>query len=319
MWRRWVAFLAEDEPAIVLALLRIAFSCCAFATIASVVVHGLVLDLWVDPRHGGMIPPGSTPQLALLGGPSPRIVVGATALSLASSALFALGLGGRVVGFVALQSFLAVSALNGTAGCSYTLLISNALWLLVLSDSTATLSLDCRRRTGRFTSEARAPSWPRRLMVFQLVVVYFSAGIHKVSAYWTPGGDFSAVYYILRAPNWSRVHDGAWLADVFPLTQAATAATWLFEWTAPLLLVALWWRRRPGSGGALGRAARRFDPRVPFAAVGIGMHVGIELTMTVGPFSAASIAYYLALLHPRELPAIVRWFRARVSGRADPA
>ena len=41
------------------------------------------------------------------------------------------------------------------------------------------------------------------------------------------------------------------------------------------------------------------------------MHVGIELTMEVGPFSLAALALYPAALGPARLRAIVGWLRRR--------
>ena len=59
-------------------------------------------------------------------------------------------------------------------------LLTNALWLLVLSRSTATLSLDCRLRTGQWVSSVLVPAWPRYLALYQLVLVYGTTGLQKL-------------------------------------------------------------------------------------------------------------------------------------------
>lgn len=311
LWARWLAFLDEKDGPLPLALARVAFGVVAFATVASPILRGVFEGLYLPPQHGGMVALGrGTWLVAALGGPTPGVVWTLAVASLVSSALLVVGLGGRVVAFLALQSFMGLVGLNGTASCSHTILITNALWLLVLGDSTATLSLDRRLKSGSWWSDAPVAAWPRRLMILQIVFVYFMAGAHKVSGHWLPFGDLGAVYYILRAPQWSTVTDPALVVALYPLTQVATLATWVFEWTSPLLLV---WAllRRSSRGGRLARFARRVDARVPFALVGLGMHLGIEATMNVGPFSFASMAYYLALWRHDEIVAFVDALRAR--------
>src|SRR5262249_45989543 len=150
-----------------------------------------------------------------------------------SGALLALGLGGRVTALVVAQSYLAVSQLNPLCCAGDDRLLSNALWLLVLSRSTVTLSLDCRLRTGRWVSDEPVPAWPRYLAIVQLVLVYGATGLQKMGIDWLPGGGFAALYYILQEPAWVR-WDMSWLAWVFPLTQIATAVAWFFEVSAPL-------------------------------------------------------------------------------------
>lgn len=308
-WRRFVAWCGEQEGPLPIALARIAFGTIAFATVASVVVRGLVGDLYLPPAHGGMVGVGTPPWIvAALGGPTPVVVWSLVVVSLLSSAALTIGVGGRATAFVALQAFMGCVGLNTQASCSHTILITNALWLLVLADSTAALSVDARLRGG---PKRLVAAFPRRLMLLQIVVVYFMAGVHKVSGHWVPFGDLSAVYYILRAPQWSAIMDPSLLVAIHPLTQLMTLGTWLFEWTSPLIIVWAWLRRDPARAGRLAAWARRFDARVPFAAVGLGMHAGIELTMTVGPFSAASAAYYLALWKHEEIAALAALLRRK--------
>lgn len=300
MWRRWVAFLSCTETGEVMALLRVALGASLLLSVGVVVAPGLADVVWIDRRDGGMFTlGGGTWLLRALGGPTPGalwILVAVT--SLAALALIA-GLGGRAPALVAGQAWLALSSLSPLTTGSDAILLSDALWLLFLARSTATWSLDCRLRTGRFTSDEAVPAWPRALFVFQLVILYFSTGIQKVSAYWTPVGGFSALYYILVPPTWARF-DMTWLARVYPLTQLATATTWIFEWASPLLLVFLWLRRPPARPGRLRALARRFDPRVPFAIVGGLMHLVIAITMVIGPFSWVTLSLYVALLRPDE-------------------
>jgi hypothetical protein len=227
-------------------------------------------------------------------------------IALASAASLTIGVCGRLSALVLLLSHQAVTGINPAAtGCDDQL-IGNALWLLVLARSTATLSLACRLRTGVWTSDELVPAWPRWLAIFQLIVVYFTAGIQKTGITWFPFGDWSALYYILQDPAWQRF-DMSWLAWIYPLTQVGTATTWLWEVSAPLLGLALWAGHRRASDDsrrgwllAFGSWLHRWNFRRYYVLTGIAMHLGIWLFMSLGNFTWISCSYYFCLYAPRE-------------------
>ena len=178
----------------------------------------------------------------------------------------------------------------------------------MLADSGKALSLDARLR-GK---GGPAQRWGRFLLVFQLGLLYIGTGITKVSASWVPGGAADALWYILQQPTWARFPElPLW---TFPLTQAATTMTWFYEVSGPIFFFAAvlgdvepekrWLKR-----------LKAFFARTRFVyvylAFGLAMHVGIELTMEVGPFSLAALALYPAALGPARLRAIVGWLRRR--------
>jgi len=306
MWRRLVELTSAKEDGLSFAIFRALIGVCLLATVGTVVAHGLVPIIWIDREWGGYRSLGDRSWLVtLLGGPRPEAVWLVIATALVSGVALTIGLGGRITALVASQSWLALSLLNGHCGGSYDELLSNALWLLVLGPCTRTLSLDSRIRTGRWLSAEPIGKWARYLVVFQLVVVYCSTGSQKLSAYWTPVGGFSALYYILQQPSWQRT-DMSFLAYVYPLTQVATATTWMWELTSPLLLVSMWLRAHPDRGGRVRRFLTRIDYRIPFCIVGVGMHLGIQALMNVGPFSFVSLSYYVAIWRPDEIAAVAR-------------
>ncbi len=295
LWSRWCGLLAEREAGTTLALYRIACGVCILLLVGSIAWHGLVPVVWLNPADGGY-KPVSTPWLfGWLGGVNPTTVWCIVAFSLVSAVLLILGLGGRLTSFVALQTILALTHIDRPGFDD--LLLINMLWLLVLSRSTATLSLDCRRRTGQWTSGELVSAWPRYLVIVQLVVLYWAAGIQKVSVYWTPADGYSALYYILQRPGWVK-WEMTWLAWIYPLTQAATALTWLWEVTAPLLLVVLWFRRTADRPGRLRRFCNRLPLRGAFVAVGLAVHTGIFVFMDLGPFSLIIGSCYICLFRP---------------------
>src|SRR5690606_22213622 len=70
----------------------------------------------------------------------------------------------------------------------------------------------------------------------QLALLYLGSGITKASSSWIPGGDASALWYILQQPMWARLSSLPLWA--YPLTQIATTTTWIFEVAGPLLFIA---------------------------------------------------------------------------------
>jgi hypothetical protein len=281
-WRQWCDFLAEREPGTAVALFRISIGICVVWMFGSIAANGLVPVVWLNPSDGGWRHVNTPWLLEQLGGVTPANVRAFTILAIASGFMLAIGFFGRAAAFFALQCTLALTHIDRPGFDD--LLLGNLLWLLVLARNSATLSLDCKLRTGSWRSPEPIPAWPRRLVIVQLVVMYFATGVQKATVYWTPADGWSALYYILQSPRWARV-EKPWLADVYPLLQLGTAVTWLWEVTAPLLLLALWRRRRGGRG--------RFV--WGFVAIGLAMHLGIFAFMDLGPFSFIALSCYWCL------------------------
>jgi len=300
-WSRIVAFLDRREPGEALAAYRVLLGLNVLWAVSSVWAPGLVPVLWLQPEDGGMRPlqDGGSWLVGALGGPTPEVVWALVVGTVVASVFLVLGVASRLMALLCLQGFLAVAWINGHAGGSYDNLLTNALWLLVLARSDATASLTCRVRTGAWRQATQVPAWPRWLVALQLVVMYTSTGLQKVSASWVPGGDSSALYYILQQPSWAR-GDFSWTAHVFPLTQAATLSVWIFEVGAPILLLFLWFRHTRDRPGRLRAACNRLDARSLFVAYGALMHIGIHVTMAVGPFSTVCLAMYACLFSGEE-------------------
>ncbi len=299
LWGRWVRFLDQKEPGTTLALWRIACGLCVVGTVGAVLLAGVVPALWLGPADGGYTTSATPWLFRWLGGVTRANVYSVVAITIVAGLMTTVGLGGRWPILVALQGFLNLIALNYGATGAHDAVISNALWLLVLSRSTATLSLDCKLWTGRWTSDKPVPAWPRYLAIFQLVLIYWTSGLQKLSATWTPAGGFSALYYIMQQPVWQR-WDMTWAAWLYPLTQIATAVSWIWEITSPLLLLAFWYRATRDRPGWLRRFFNRINFRRVFVVIGVALHLGILLFLEVGPFSWIMLSFYLCLYHPDE-------------------
>jgi hypothetical protein len=317
IWSSWLEILGREETGESLALWRISMGLVLIFSLLQPLVAGAVPVIWLPIEHGGyLLFKHSSWMMELLGGPTPARVYGALGLGLAAGCCLVLGIGSRIAAFIGLQCFMALAWINPHTGGSYDVLITNGLWLLVLAQSDATWSVQARLREGSWSSALKIAAWPRYLVILQLVIMYASSGWHKLSVYWVPGGDFSALYYIMQQPSWQRV-DMSWLAHIYPLTQASTALSWFFETLgAPLLLVALWARNRGEKAGRIGRLLLRTRYREVFMVVGLGMHLVIALAMEVGPFSWASMAYYAALLRPDEIAGLGSRIRSLKDSRS---
>jgi len=308
--KAWVAITSAREPGHTLAAFRIAVGLVVLTTLLSVTWRGVVPALWLPPDDGGARPLVSGYFLLdLLGGPRAATIWGLIALSAIASACMIAGLGGRSTVALAICSYRAVSTVGYGSG-GYDSMIFNAGWLLFLSECTATWSVDAWRREGRWSSRRSVSAWPRYLVVLQLVVIYTATGLQKSSASWTAADGYSALYWFFQDPTWLRFGEISTLsAELYPLTQLITFVVWHFEVGAPLLLVVYYLRWTEARGGRLRALVRRHDPRKLFAAIGLGMHVGIALLMDMGPFSYISAAYYLCLWQPQEIARAVRRVR----------
>lgn len=299
-WNRLVAFWDARETGESMALLRIGAGLTVFATMVLLIYREIPDVIWVDFKDGGYRSLGAGQHLVRrLGGPSPGLTWTLVWTACISSVFVTLGLFGRVSIFVLLVSYLNLHRLNGETSGSSDIVITNALWMLLLTRATVTWSVDCYIKNRRWSSDELITAWPRYLLILQIVLLYGTTGIQKVSAYWLPIGGWSALYYILQQPTWGRF-DHSWAAYVFPLTQIGTLVTWLWEAGAPLLLLVLYYRNTADRPGRLRRWFNRWDLRWVWAVIGITMHLMILVFMVVGPFSPITLSLYFCVFRPAE-------------------
>ncbi len=306
---RWLdAVVARREQGTALALFRVACGLCVLNIIVPMVLTGVHRIVLVDLAHGGYHSNKANWLMSLLGGPTPSGVLLLCGLLTLGGLAMVLGAGGRLTNLATNQLLIALFTLNPGAGGGHDRLLTNAIWLLVLGNSTATLSLDSRLRRGRWISDTLVAAWPRHLATLQVVVVYTATGLQKVGVDWWPWGGLTAIYKSLLMPNWRRF-DMSWVGHVFPLTQLATIGTLIFEIGAPILLLAAWYRDTRTRPGRLRALLNRIDPRWIWGLSGVGLHMGIHLFMNVGPFSWVTMSYYFCWWSPDEWAALARRLR----------
>lgn len=300
-WAGWVALWSDRETADSLALFRILMGLTLMGTWAGVLHSGAASEVMVAAAHGGLAPAGRGPAwFQALGGATETGAPALLMVAFALSAALTLGVGGRWTALLLGQVSLAVFHLHPGTGGGHDRLITNALWLLVLSEAHTSWSLPHKLRTGSWRNPALVPAWPRQLLVYQLVLMYTLTGIDKQGPAWGPAEDYRALYYTFLLPSWAR-GDMTWIASVFPLTQLAGAIAWWWEalwFVLGLNLVAR--RARPASPAPL-RWLGSVDLRPPFVALGVITHGSLWWFMNLGPFTPVTLAYYVCLYTPEEL------------------
>lgn len=294
----WIQLWDRHEPPHTLALVRILVASVILWDFFTILRLGLVPVLF-SPMEAGGFPDvadrNPVPELyrwfawdtptAWLGW---GVMVGATSCLLVG---FLTPLAGLVALLTSAQ--LALVLPNGDRGID--LLLRNALFLLLLSGCGRVWSVDALWRRP----VAVVPSWPRHLLILQLAVVYFSAGVQKTAFSWTPIGGYSALYLILQDPSIALTRFD-WLADWYPVTQVATAGTTFFEIGAGMIPFVYWFRATRTRPGWVRAWFNRVQPLRMWLAVGVLLHLGIAFTMALGIFPFAMLALYPAFFHPDE-------------------
>ncbi len=310
-WRAWVEFWNHRESPASLSATRILVGLALVGDLSHAELLGARRAAWSPPPEGmGIGANAEHPLAARWFGATSATADALFWIALVAALCFSLGALFRVSALVLLLALgqLAHFAPSGDRGIDQLLRIVVAV--LALSGAHRRLSVDAwiGARLAR-PPPREVPAWPRYLLFAQLVWMYFSAAHNRADAAWWPHGDFSAVAQILADPHIARFRpvSAAW---AYPLLQAATATTMLFELGAPLLIPLTFFARRPGRGGRLGDWLRRYRVRWLWLGLGVSLHVGIAITLRLGVFPFGVLALYPLLLHPDEIEHLfARWSR----------
>jgi hypothetical protein len=280
-WRGWEGFWFAPTDPLPLAVVRIGVG--AVVLLWTVSLFG---DLGAFFTAGGVTGTAATARpwyaWTLLGAAPPPMLLGAVYLALLLAApTLALGWHTRLA---AIAVFLGVASLQRTDPYVFnsgdSLLRLLCLYVAV-APAGAVLSLDARRRGPR-----TIPAWPLRLIQLQVCVMYLAAVWAKLRGpAWRDG---TATEYALRLPELERFGLGGALDHWPALVPAATYGTIAVE---AGFVVVVWPRRT----------------RLPALAVGIALHLGIELSLRVGFFTLAVFVAYLSFLDGA-------WIRERLHG-----
>jgi hypothetical protein len=297
-WARYVAFWNEREAPDALALLRITFGLALFANAILPIASGELLELFAEPRSGGIFAPMLRAKLTLF-----HLIHPTAAVVWVLAIVFALASLSLTLGFytrlAAVICFLCEITFADRLQC-FAFAADSAYkvfaYLMILAPAGAAFSLDAALR-GKGSVDV--PKWPRRLFIVQLAILYMRTGIVKLGSSWSFTDGYSALYYALNLPSYAR-WPGAWAARVYPLTQIATVVSKYFEISFFMVPLGLYLGRRPERGGFFRRAIAHRFVRYGYMATGIFMHVVLLITMKLGMFSIVMLGLYPCLLEPAE-------------------
>jgi hypothetical protein len=311
-WKDWEAFWDEREHPISMALVRILLGLCWVYDLLNIWRLDLVIPLFGVGEVGGF-----SDALMREAGPPLfyRILPGTEASAIGLHAVMTLAALSITVGvftrtscLVLLVAWAQFVEILPYADRGIDTLSRLALLVLMCSGAGKTLSVDAVARTGRLAGDGTPIfAYARRLLILQLVVMYFGAAVQKVGITWWPMGHFAALYYSLQDPAVA-AWDFSYLRQqpYFFLTQVGTAGTILYQGSYPLVLLLLWWRRHPYSGGRIARFANRWRLEWIWILIGGFFHVALAVTMNLGIFPWAMLALYPIWLTPDEWLAVFR-------------
>jgi hypothetical protein len=306
---RWVQLWDRREPADALALVRIAIGLVLLGDLLIVMRFDLVHGLWAPLEEGGIGPFGRvaspSPILDWLGGSS-RHVTWIYSAACLSAGMLCVGLFTRSSALLLLVTSAQLALLSPQADRGIDVLLRNALLVLACSGAGATWSLDARLRHRSFRRDVEVPAWPRYLLIVQLALLYFGAGMLKQSPPWTTLDGYSALYITLNQPHYATFSlTPEQLAPFYPLLQLATIVTVVFERAAIALPLLLWLRATAQRPGRLRRLVNRARLLELWIGIGVTFHLGLAATLELGMFPWGCLALYPALASPTSVRAAI--------------
>jgi hypothetical protein len=298
-WSRIARFFFGPMSALPLALLRI-------VTGALTLVWAILLYFDVDPllTYLRADPDQDVLWWQVLPDLAPSGVKVLCLLLAGTSLLLAVGLWSRVTAWGVFFLTISLQRYNPVAFNGGDLIMRGVLQLgVALGPSGAYLSMDSRRRGGRYQPIAQIEAWPIRFVQLHISVGYLLTFYLKTRGQTWFGG--SALWYALNLDDLARFD----VPDVLVTPPVGTILTLLAVLTEAFVGLGVWWRRTR-----------------PLALLaGIALHAGIALVMEIGFFSIVMIASYIAFVpgstieqllhrrrdvatksHPLDLPAPVR-------------
>lgn len=314
--RRWVAFWDQRETAESLALVRILLPAVVLWDLYQAHRLHLVEVLWAPIEEGGLGPASHAEPLIWLYrhyGASVQSAHWLFALTLASALLLMVGLFSRASALALLLCYAQLEALSPDADRGIDTLLRDVLCILVFARAGATMSLDALLWRRKFFTDTLVPAWPRLLIIAQLIVLYFFAGLAKDAASWSWGGGYVALFYVLHEPHHIRFvipHDA--LVFAYPLTQLGTLSTVLWERCSVFLPLLKWLRNTRERGTRWHRWANRLHLLELWVGTGVFFHLMLAALLALGIFPWGCLALYPALARPETLR---RWAGRRAAGQ----
>jgi hypothetical protein len=301
-WRKYVAFWDHRETAESLALVRILLAAVVLWDLLQVQRLNLVRVLWAPVEEGGLGPASHAEPLIWFYeryGASYETTLWLYGVTLAAAAMLMLGLLSRFSALALLLLYAQLETLSPDADRGIDTLLRDVMCILVFSRAGATLSLDALIRKKKLVTDTLVPAWPRYLIIAQLMILYFFAGLAKDAASWSWNGGYVALFYVLHEPHHIRFvipHD--WLVVAYPLTQLGTLTTVIWERSAIFLPLLKWLRNTRARDTRWHRWANKLRLLELWVCTGIFFHLMLALLLALGIFPWGCLALYPALARP---------------------
>ncbi len=301
-WTAWITFWSATEHPRSLGVVRLLFGLVIFWDFMEIWRLDLVVPLFGAAEIGGLsdaLSRSDPPWFYDVFPGTEASARGLHAVITLSALSFACGLFTRTSAVVLLLAWAQFSHILPASDRGIDPLCRVVLWHFCFAPAGATLSLDVLMSTGRFVDDRAVVAWPRRLILLQLVAMYFLAGVQKTGIHWYPMGHFAALYFILQDPAIARwdftfVEHQPW----FFLSQVGSASTILWQDSYPLVFLWLYYKATPDRPGRLRAFANRW--RLDWIWIGAGavFHLMLAASMELGIFPFAMLALYPAWIDP---------------------
>lgn len=227
-----------------------------------------------------------------------RVIFGA---GVVAHLCWVVGLFSRIAGFACLALWVSLMGRNPMLYAYPDQFAIAFCVLFALMPTGRGFSLDAKWRGKGGT----VPVWCRRLLHFQLALVYVATGLAKHGKTWHEEG--TAIYYTVVNPyNRHFAMTGVWATLQPWVLRPATWVTVYWELSFGLFVFANWIREARGAG----KWPR--DLRFIFLGIGVLVHGGVQVLLYTIAFSPAVLAIYFSFLQPDEARRLINWTRGRL-------
>ncbi|MCB9764378.1 MAG: HTTM domain-containing protein [Alphaproteobacteria bacterium] len=274
LWQRWVDFTGRPMDTRPLALVRIFAALCVLVDLLRLAQLRLVTFLFTPYEQGGLSQvQDSSWRLDELLGPTVAGPV-SYAVSLVCMALIALGVAVRPAIVIGVLAYAQLGHAYPPGDRAIDRVLRLTLLFLLFSQAHRRFALS--NVLGWTKRLDTAPAWPADLIRSQLVMVYMAAGLSKImqQPLWVAVTGTPVLYRIMTDPMAATLDPEAW-----------EGAPWLF-YAGGIGTIVL----EVGAFVILTRLAPYW------ALLGLGMHLGIAMTMKLGMFSFGMMSLYPILL-----------------------
>ena len=279
LWSWWVRRSSRPVDVRPLALTRISLALVVVVDLLWLARAGMVRPVFSLFEYGGIAGFHRSTYWFLDSGPSAGLVL--YGLTIVSMLCVVLGIRVRIATLVGVLAYAQLGHLFPTGDRAVDRLVRTVLLLLLFSDAHRCYSLEnvLFKRARKTTT----PGWIVDVFHLFLGLVYMAAGFAKLSfASWFSMSGAPQLYKIMTDPMAARLDpDSPVLRTLWPLFRMGSMGTVIWEISSPLLLTR--WAHIYG-------------------IIGIGMHIGIAISMKLGMFSYGMLSMYPVVMAPWLIP-----------------